>query len=296
MVGETLDNVTQGGNSKDRVAAILTDHNITRLYSRDGTYSSTAVRISINNGTHFVNHLGHANYVSVMGQSAASIAIMTNTEYCLVYSIGCYSAAFDNATSGSNEAVAEHFILANHGAFAYIGNSRYGWYAPNSTEGTGDRYDRSFFDAIINEKIRPAGKALKDSKEDLISSSHHRWTHYTLNLLGDPETPIYIYDDGINTTTTTSTSTTRTTTTTSTTTTSTSSSSTSTSTTYSSTTTTRTTTTSTTSTTRPCNLEGDYPACGEITLAEVVAHTNRWAKGEASLNSVIRLINAWASD
>ncbi|MFZ2456471.1 MAG: right-handed parallel beta-helix repeat-containing protein [Candidatus Altiarchaeia archaeon] len=66
------------------------------------------------------------------------------------------------------------------------------------------------------------------------------------------------------------------------------------------TTTTTTTTTSTSSTTTtlggPCEKPGDYPPCGDITLAEVINYINAWARGEAELGEVIDLINAWASD
>jgi len=57
-----------------------------------------------------------------------------------------------------------------------------------------------------------------------------------------------------------------------------------------------TTTTSTTTTIIwPCDLPGDYPTCGEITLEEVVDFINLWAQGQATLSDVINLINAWAS-
>lgn len=51
----------------------------------------------------------------------------------------------------------------------------------------------------------------------------------------------------------------------------------------------------TTSTSMPCSLAGDYPPCGEITLAEIVAHINLWAAGEVPLAEVVALVNAWAS-
>lgn len=63
------------------------------------------------------------------------------------------------------------------------------------------------------------------------------------------------------------------------------------------TTTTTTSTSTTTSTTIPaeCDLSGDYPPCGEVTLSEVVDFINQWAQGQALLADVIDLINAWAS-
>jgi len=95
------------------------------------------------------------------------------------------------------------------------------------------------------------------------------------------------------TTTTTSTSTIPgTTTTTSTSTTTTTTTSTSTTTTLGITTTT--TVTTTTTIIWPCDLPGDYPPCGEVTLEEVVDFINLWSLGQADLGDVVNLINAWA--
>ena len=98
------------------------------------------------------------------------------------------------------------------------------------------------------------------------------------------------------TTTTTSTSTTTTTTTSISTTSTTTTTTTTTSTTTSTTTTLGTTTTITTTTTIiwPCDLPGDYPPCGEVTLEEVVDFINLWVEGQAELGDVVNLINAWA--
>jgi WD40 repeat protein len=53
----------------------------------------------------------------------------------------------------------------------------------------------------------------------------------------------------------------------------------------------------TTTTTIPgeCDLLGDNPPCGEVTLSEVIDFINLWAQGQASLGDVVALINAWAS-
>jgi hypothetical protein len=187
MIGEKLDSITEGGNGKDLVTEIIPQYTTTRLYDRDGTFSSTTVINKMNSGVHIVNHDGHAWYTSVMGLSNSDVDGLTNTEYFIAYSLGCYSAAFDEATSGASEAIAEHFITSNGGAFAYIGNSRYGWYCPGSTDGPGEQYDRSFF-SVLTSGTRNLGKALQLSKEQ--APWIDRWTYFNLNLLGDPETEI----------------------------------------------------------------------------------------------------------
>ena len=187
VIGTKLDDITEGGNGEDAITEIIPQYMTTRLYTRDGTFSNTAVRNELNSGPHIVNNDGHSNYRSVMGLSISDVDGLTNTEYFLAYSTGCYSAAFDEATSGSTEAIAEHFLFGTHGAFAYIGNSRYGWYCSNSLDGPGERYARSFF-SLLNNDTRNLGKALQISKQQ--EPILDRWTYFTLNLLGDPETQI----------------------------------------------------------------------------------------------------------
>ena len=187
MIGQKLDDVTEGGNTNDLVTDIVPQYTTTRLYTRDGTFSRDAVISEMNDGVHVVNHVGHANYITVAGLSLSDVDSLINTEYFLMYSIGCSSAAFDEARSGPDEAIAEHFVFATGGAFAYIGNSRYGFYCPASLDGPSDRYDRSFF-SVLSSGIRNLGKVLQLSKER--EPILDRWIYFDLNLLGDPETEI----------------------------------------------------------------------------------------------------------
>jgi len=184
MIGEELDDETEAGNSKDLVTDIIPQYTTKRLYHRDGTFSVAAVINELNSGTHIVNHNGHANSQSVMGIGTSTVDSLTNDKYCMIYSLGCYAAAFDK-----DEAIAEHFIFNSGGAFAFIGNSRYGWYVPGMTIGPGETFDRSFF-SVLNGGTRNLGKALQLSKENQYSQSVERWTYFNLNLLGDPETEI----------------------------------------------------------------------------------------------------------
>jgi hypothetical protein len=43
-----------------------------------------------------------------------------------------------------------------------------------------------------------------------------------------------------------------------------------------------------------CDLYGDLPPCGQISIPEVVDVITQWATGDASLADVIAMINAWA--
>lgn len=225
MIGEYLDKDNSncvheeykwGGDYKDEVKQNFpSNYEIETLYdSLNNCFSKTPVINEMNQGNHqFINHLGHSSVQSNIRLRPYDVDRLVNTNYFLLYSQGCYPASFDNRQPFSpygdgkvhpdEDSIGEYFVFDNHGAFAYIGNSRFGWV------GASNDFDKEFFDAIFNEEITNVGKALQDSKEDLINfvghTGPHRWVYYELNLLGDPETTvgssnkiksIIIYNDG----------------------------------------------------------------------------------------------------
>jgi hypothetical protein len=52
--------------------------------------------------------------------------------------------------------------------------------------------------------------------------------------------------------------------------------------------------TTTTTQVKQCEMAGDDPPCGEVSLNEVVDFINEWAQDRAQLADVIALINVWA--
>jgi hypothetical protein len=199
MFGENLDdNPTWGGDYKDQVLAdcsLETDgYHVHKLYDKDGTYSASAIKDVINSGVGIINHMGHSNETVVFGQSPGNAQQYYNTEYGFAYSQGCYPAAFDTATSGSGESVAENLVMAPGGLFAFIGNTRYGWYAPGSVWGASEYFDIEFFQAVFDYDIHQLGKANDYSKMELVSQIHNssvmRWVAYELVLFGDPSVQV----------------------------------------------------------------------------------------------------------
>ncbi len=202
LVGRQLDDFpTWGGDYKDEVytyfpSGFPSGWTATKLYEKDGTYSQEGLIIEMNsNEHHVVNYMSHSGYLNDMGLTNDQIAGLTNTRYFLAYSQGCNAGGFDTVNL-KDDCAGEHFTVenGNGGAFAYIGNSRYGFYLSGSLDGSSQQYDKEFFDAIFNESIKNIGEAFQDSKEDLQGSvgaiGSMRWCYFTLNLLGDPETPI----------------------------------------------------------------------------------------------------------
>ncbi|UCF05566.1 MAG: T9SS type A sorting domain-containing protein [bacterium] len=217
MTGELLyDEPTWGADSKEEIiggssangfttTGIPVSWTITTLFDRDlypAEWDKFDVTGNLNNGIHITNHLGHSinNYTMKM-YSGDVLALITNNgianTYFIAFIQGCYSASFDNRyIDGSyvDDAIGEYFIFIENGAVAYLGTTRYGASAHESTRGAGHYYDRQFFDAVFGENITAIGDAKDDAKIDnipYIDFRGMRWTHYTLVLLGDPAMDIW---------------------------------------------------------------------------------------------------------
>lgn len=200
LLGENLNNspVTWGGDYMDEVADLApsldADYHVNRLYERDGTYNSDWVRDAINGGLSVINHMGHSNENIVFGQTTSYVNTYTNTNYGFAYTQGCYPAAFDELTSLSNESIGENLVISEHGLYAFIGNTRYGWYSPGNTNGPSQYYDIAFFEAMFNDNQRQLGKSLSQSRTELVNmaldSGVMRWVHYEIVILGDPSVEV----------------------------------------------------------------------------------------------------------
>ena len=208
MVGEDLGWTSWGWQYKDEIkngcdlygyttTGIPGDiYNVETLYDNESySWTKSELIAKMNGGVHVINHLGHAKVENVMKMYNPDVdSSLTNDQYFFAYSQGCYDGAFDNrgtgGTYGTQDCIVEHFVATPHGAFAFIGNSRYGWGDGDSTDGASQHYDREFFDAIYAEDITEIGRANQDSKEDSIgfitTSNPMRWCYYETNLFGDP--------------------------------------------------------------------------------------------------------------
>ncbi len=189
---------TDGGVHKDMIEELFIppQFNITKLYERDGNGSAGGVIDTINEGRHIMNHDGHG-WINVIGMDPGSIYnwdmdnLTNGDKLGILLSIGCWTAAFDY------DCIAEHFINSTTGGgVAYIGNSRYGWGSPgNPGYGYSDIFDNKFFEAVFVDSVVNIGKALGYAKAYYVPLADcenvYRWCEYELNLLGDPEMPIW---------------------------------------------------------------------------------------------------------
>ena len=170
------------------------------LYEQDGAWTGSQLIDIINAGVHIINHFSHAtNTELTAGMSNVNVDNdLINTDYLFGYTSGCYSGAFDNRQSDgaytTSDSVLEHFTTTANGAFAFIGNSRYGWFSKVDTDGPSQRIQREFWDSVVRDGNVNVGKALQLAKQETIGlvgvSPSARWVYFTTNLLGDPQTPL----------------------------------------------------------------------------------------------------------
>ena len=224
MVGEDLGfgGVARwGGNSKDEIkegsdahgyttigfenSSYASQFDISTLYDRDwpdNNWPKSEIINIINSNIHLLNHLGHADVGYVMKMVNDDVDSLTNEElYFIGYSQGCYCGSFDDRDVygyyTDYDCISEHLTTQASGAVAFIANSRYGWGVHFSTNGPSQHYDREFWDAVLGEDIFNIGIANQDSKEDTagwISDGVMRWCYYEINLFGDPELSMKLYE------------------------------------------------------------------------------------------------------
>lgn len=213
-----------GGDYKDRIKPVFPPgFNIWTLYDRDHSgdecncnqndWSRTELIDRINDDMiHAINHIGTSNfcdivaYVMKMGYNHADA--LTNDKYFFGYSQAGYAAAFDNRDPEGvylpHDCVLEHFVTAPAGAFAFIGNSRYGLIdLSNINDSPSQKFDKAFWEEMFNttrwnetnRTVTNIGLINQLSKETLIGElgdPNMRYCYYEINLLGDPETPFII--------------------------------------------------------------------------------------------------------
>jgi hypothetical protein len=177
--------------------SFATGYSLTKLYQSLGNETRPAVMQAMRENQNFMNHDGHG-WIDVMecGGSAnrmftADADTITNAGLGVLYSIGCWTTAFDFTSIG------EAFVTnPNGGTVATIGNSSYGWGSPgNPGFGYSDKYDSHFWHAITSDGIYRVGDALAAAKEYYAPFSRdenvYRWHQYEVNLMGDPEMPVW---------------------------------------------------------------------------------------------------------
>jgi Peptidase family C25 len=146
--------------------------------------TTNGLRNALNAGPHIVSLSGHGNSDGCCRLSRDLADSLTNGYYTFIaYADSCLTNQLDG------DAMSEHLLRnPNGGAVAYIGNTRFSWI------GLGDDIQRRFF----NQWSALGGNAhlglLNDTRAELFNNFYWadgRWTVLALNLMGDPEMPLW---------------------------------------------------------------------------------------------------------
>jgi hypothetical protein len=201
FLAEYADAQTDGGIAKnliDTESVPARFSPITKLYESSGNLNKTSAMNALNSGQGLVNHDGHGNNSLIsIGPNVLdkedAMALTNAPRYSVLYTVACDPGNFDCLFG----CFGRSFIESPNGGGFFVGNSRYGWYWPGSPGyGTGELYDREFFKSMFIRGHQHLGVIHADAKAQMVSSSRYngtdRWTQFTSNLFGCPETPVWL--------------------------------------------------------------------------------------------------------
>lgn len=197
-LGEPSDpEYTDGGVAKDMIEAsyVPGGFTVSKLYESLYNLTRTATEDALNEGQGMVNINCHGAVTGVSlgeeGLPMSSVLSLTNgPAYGILYSTSCWVGAYEQTSLG------EAWVRSPAGGGFFIGNSRYGWGVPGSPgQGPSDHFDQSFFETVFITGLTNLGKAHAYAKHEFVAEArydaYYRYVMYGLNLLGDPETPIW---------------------------------------------------------------------------------------------------------
>ena len=178
----------QGGDGLDPLLPNFSGYTVDWLDDRPvnaQTWGSAQCVAALNLSPHIVVHDGHANDSYALRLLISDVDALTNSEPFLINSVGCYCGAFD-----TSDCIAEELIKRNqHGAFAVLMNSRYGWFNSSQEWKFSGEFMGRFFNQSLVQGNRNIGKANQLAKHDMIGSVEtsgdmvYRWCYFEINLL-----------------------------------------------------------------------------------------------------------------
>jgi hypothetical protein len=167
--------------------------------SEPGTHKADVIAF-LNQGNNLANHADHSG-TDAMGagytnhgdtiSSSEMGGLYNGTRQSILYSLGCWACDY-----AADICVAEAFVRnPAGGGVAFVGNSRYGWYMPYTSDDYSARYDRYFFRSLFTQGFTTLGPCFSDHKNDAYQNDeYYRYIYTELTLLGDPELPILTED------------------------------------------------------------------------------------------------------
>ncbi len=205
LFGFDLDWTTDGEDCKIDIDNLYIPSNstVTKVYDSHSGNHEDNVDAVVNSGQNIINHIDHSGeyYMGTgytnhnWGLNTSEVDDFSNgNKQSTWYSIGCWAAAFD-----FDNCIAEHFVRdSDGGGVGFVGNTRYGWYYPGGDDLASLRYDRYFFRSFFDQNHYKLGELFSDHKMDAYNSMEqnnlNKYIFSELNLLGDPELPLWMND------------------------------------------------------------------------------------------------------
>jgi hypothetical protein len=181
---------------------------LTKIYDSDsGDHESTAID-AFNNGQNVSIHMDHSgtgaigigwvNHRWLLESSELSDFSNYGTS-AIMYTGGCHPGDYEVSDCFGEYWVFKHPDKVGIG---FIGNAGYGWYQRGCCSCLSGQYMVAFAKSLFDEGHHHLGDALNDHKNDTPpGSGHMEYVFYELNLLGDPEMPVWLNAPGIMTVT-----------------------------------------------------------------------------------------------
>ena len=187
---------------------------LTRFYdtytdiSLDGSYdfNATNLQTELAKGYTFADVMTHGSISCWRMEGnypfydSSSADLLQNTSYTVITTTACLTNAFDYHSS-TNRCLSQHFLNnPNSGILAYWGTSRENWYDPRTFYigfSPNVMYDGWTYRKLFDDKYHRMGKAPMAVKTELLSHAVGSYEPYRkiwmgLNLMGDPEMPVYL--------------------------------------------------------------------------------------------------------
>ena len=126
---------------------------------------------------------------------------LNNSGYTVITTTACLTNAFDFHTT-MGRCLSQRFINnPQSGILAYLGTSRENWYTPKALFNLGNDalFDTLAYNKIFHDNYHRIGKAVTEVKKQKMTEivglfySPARLTWLGLNLMGDPEMPIFVH-------------------------------------------------------------------------------------------------------
>jgi hypothetical protein len=196
FISEWLDEYTNMALLKDKIdtESVPARFHIIKEYAPG--VSCASIIDTLNAGVGIVNHAGHGNITSLSVGDCSLFkddmeSLVNGPRYTVFYTLACEAGDFSSVVG----CFGRSFMLSPVGGGFFVGNTRVGWYhGGEPLVSPSALFDREFFKAIFQRGHAQLGVAHADAKAQRVpwsAGGANRWLQYSLNLMGDPEIPIW---------------------------------------------------------------------------------------------------------